>query len=84
MRGDDLAAAHAAIRLIAAEGQLTHFETGEPIKDASAFLTANAYLGGWGIVEALSQGADIVVTGRTTDAAVVCGPAAWHHGWAHR
>ncbi len=44
-------------------------------------LTANAYLGCWGIVEALDQGADIVITGRVTDAAVVCGPAAWHHGW---
>jgi hypothetical protein len=32
-------------------------------------------------VEALNQGADIVITGRVTDAAVVCGPAAWHHGW---
>ncbi|MFI5215140.1 MAG: acyclic terpene utilization AtuA family protein [Candidatus Limnocylindria bacterium] len=66
--------------LIAA-GELRHFETGEPIKDASAFLTANAYFGCWGIVDALERGADIVVTGRTTDAAVVCGPAAWHHGW---
>jgi hypothetical protein len=61
--------------------QLFHFETGEPIKDASAFLTANAYLGCWGIVDALERGADIVITGRVTDAAVVCGPAAWHHGW---
>ncbi len=78
VRGDDLLPRMA--ELIAAD-QLTHFETGEPIKDASAFLTANAYLGCWGIVEALSRGADIVVTGRVTDAAVVCGPAAWHHGW---
>ncbi len=44
-------------------------------------MSANAYLGCWGIVEALSAGADIVVTGRVTDAAVVCGPAAHHHGW---
>ena len=44
-------------------------------------MTANAYLGGWGIVEALTRGADIVITGRVTDAAVVVGPAAWHHGW---
>ena len=29
-----------------------------------------------------NRGADIVVTGRTTDAAIVAGPAAWHHGWA--
>ncbi len=47
-----------------------------------AALTANAYLGCWGIVAALSQGADVVITGRVTDAALVCGPAAWHHGWA--
>ena len=31
---------------------------------------------------ALNRGADIVITGRTTDAAIVAGPAAWHHGWA--
>ena len=48
----------------------------------ATFLTANAYLGCWGIVDALENGADIVVTGRVTDAAVVCGPAAWHHGWS--
>ena len=79
VRGDDLVPRMS--ELIAAD-QLMHFETGEPIKDAAAFLTANAYLGCWGIVDALSRGADIVVTGRTTDAAVVCGPAAWHHGWS--
>ncbi len=50
-------------------------------KNAAAYETANAYLGCWGIVEALSEGADVVITGRTTDAAIVCGPAAWHHGW---
>jgi hypothetical protein len=61
---------------------LRDFETGEPFADSSHLLTANAYLGCFGIVEALSRGADIVVTGRVTDAAVVCGPAAWHHGWA--
>ncbi len=79
VRGDDLLP---RMSELIAENQLTHFETGEPIKDASAFLTANAYLGGWGIVEALNQGADIVITGRVTDAAVVAAPAAWHHGWS--
>jgi hypothetical protein len=44
-------------------------------------LTANAYLGAWGIVECLNSGADIVVTGRVTDASVVVGPAAAHFGW---
>jgi Acyclic terpene utilisation family protein AtuA len=58
-----------------------HFVTGERLGDPSRFLTANAYLGCFGIVEALARGADIVVTGRVTDAALVCGPAAWHHGW---
>jgi Acyclic terpene utilisation family protein AtuA len=68
--------------LVAAGIDLAHLETGEPVGDTSRFVSANAYLGCWGIVEALERGADIVVTGRTTDAAVVCGPAAWHHGWA--
>jgi hypothetical protein len=45
-------------------------------------LTANAYLGAWGIVECLNSGADVVVTGRVTDASVVVGPAAAHFGWA--
>ncbi|HEX4724851.1 MAG TPA: acyclic terpene utilization AtuA family protein [Pseudonocardiaceae bacterium] len=45
-------------------------------------LTANAYLGGWGIAECLLAGADVVVTGRVTDASLVVGPAAAHFGWA--
>ena len=44
-------------------------------------LSANAYVGARGIVAALNAGADVVVTGRVTDAAVVIGPAAWWHGW---
>ncbi|MET0700189.1 MAG: acyclic terpene utilization AtuA family protein, partial [Mycobacterium sp.] len=44
-------------------------------------LTANAYLGAWGIVDCLRSGADIVVTGRVTDASVIVGPAAAHFGW---
>ncbi len=45
-------------------------------------LTANAYLGAWGIAECLNAGADVVVTGRVTDASVIVGPAAAHYGWA--
>ena len=44
-------------------------------------LTANAYLGGFGIARALAADADVVVTGRVTDAALVIGSAAWWHGW---
>lgn len=44
-------------------------------------LTANAYLGGWGIAECLRAGADVVVTGRVTDASLVVGPCAAHFGW---
>ncbi|MEV4612541.1 acyclic terpene utilization AtuA family protein [Kitasatospora sp. NPDC049258] len=44
-------------------------------------LAANAYLGAQGIAECLRGGADIVVTGRVTDAALVVGPAIAHYGW---
>ena len=44
-------------------------------------ITANAYLGAWGIKEALDLGADIVICPRVTDAAVVIGPAAWKFQW---
>jgi hypothetical protein len=44
-------------------------------------LTANAYLGGFGIAAALAGGADVVVTGRVTDASLVVGPCVWRFGW---
>jgi hypothetical protein len=44
-------------------------------------LAANAYLGAWGIADCLRGGADVVVTGRVTDASVIVGPAAAHFGW---
>ncbi|GGS67580.1 acyclic terpene utilization AtuA family protein [Streptomyces badius] len=50
-----------------------------PVPDGA--LTANAYLGGFGIAACLRAGADVVVTGRVTDAALVTGPAAAHFGW---
>ncbi|MGK2948073.1 MAG: acyclic terpene utilization AtuA family protein [Acidimicrobiales bacterium] len=80
VRGDDLLPR--LPELVAAGVDLAHLETGEPMGDPARFISANAYLGCWGIVDALHRGADIVITGRVTDAAVVCGPAAWHHGWA--
>ena len=54
-----------------------------PMEDSGCqTLTANAYLGAWGIKEALDAGADIVVCPRVTDAAVVIGPAAWKFNWS--
>jgi hypothetical protein len=62
---------------------LVHLDTGRSLAEAGVEpLTANAYLGGWGIAAALDAGADVVVTGRVTDASLVVGPAAWWHGWA--
>jgi hypothetical protein len=59
-----------------------HLDKGTSLKDAGAMpITANAYMGGWGVAEALAQGADIVVGGRLADASVVMGPAAWWFGW---
>ena len=49
--------------------------------ELGAPLTANAYLGAWGIAECLAGGADVVITGRVTDASVIVGPAAAHFGW---
>ena len=78
--GDDLAPRLG--ELIEAGNDFSHLDTGESLGElADRIVTANAYIGCWGIVEALNQGADIVVTGRATDAAVVAGPAAWYHGW---
>ena len=59
-----------------------HLDKGISLKDAGATsITANAYFGGWGVAQALAEGADIVVGGRLADAAVVMGPAAWKFGW---
>jgi len=77
--GDDLLP---RVQDLAAAGALRPFEQDGDLGDLANYVSANAYLGCFGIVEALNKGADIVVTGRVTDAAVVCGPAAWHHGWS--
>lgn len=60
--------------------QLTNLDTGAPF--TATAVSANAYLGGWGIARALAAGADVVVCPRVTDAAVVVGPAAWWWDWA--
>lgn len=82
-----------AVRALAAKlgvpVQVAHVEGDDLLPRAAELgfdgvLTANAYLGAWGIVDCLSSGADIVVTGRVTDASVVVGPAAAHFGWSRR
>ena len=61
---------------------LAHLTSGEPLTSwPHQPLTANAYLGGFGIARALDNGADIVITGRVADASVVVGAAAWWWSW---
>jgi hypothetical protein len=78
VEGDDVLPRLSELR--AAGADLANLDTGAAL--AADPLTANAYLGGWGIAAALDAGAQVVVTGRVTDAALVIGPAAWWHGWA--
>lgn len=62
---------------------LAHLDRGAPLAEIpSPPVSANVYLGAWGIVEALRRGADVVVCPRVTDASLVVGPAAWRFGWA--
>lgn len=81
VEGDDLMPQLAELRRSGVE--FAHLDTGQSL-DAAAVqpISANAYLGGWGIASALSAGADVVITGRVTDAALVVGTGAWWHGWA--
>src|SRR5262249_46987910 len=67
VEGDNLVPRLAGLR--ASGAGLANMDTGEPL-GGRPVLTANAYLGGWGIAEALARGADIVITGRVTDAAL--------------
>ena len=69
--------------LLAGGVGLANLDTGQQLADAGAEpVTANAYLGGWPITEALAAGADVVICPRVTDAALTSGPAAWWHGWS--
>lgn len=74
IEGDDLMGSVEALR-----PTLTHLDTGRPL--TGDVVTANAYLGGFGIATALHAGAQVVVCPRVTDAALVVGPAAWWWDW---
>lgn len=81
VEGDDLSGRLADLQ---ADGvPVSNLDSGEPLaswdKDP---LTANAYLGGWGIAAALEREADIVICPRVTDASVIVGAAAWWHHWS--
>ncbi len=83
VEGDDLLPRLDTLR-DAGQG-LTHLDDGTPFEDVGlAPLTANAYLGGFGVAAALQEGAEVVVTGRITDASLVVGPAVWRYGWDRR
>lgn len=81
IEGDDLLPKLSELQ---AQGEpLTHLDKGIPLSALQApVLSANAYLGGFGIAKALERGADVVICPRVTDAAIVVGPAAWRFGWA--
>ena len=80
IEGDDLLGELDSLQ--AAGQELRHLDTGKKLADLKAQpLSANAYLGAWGIVEALRHDPDVVICPRVTDASVVVGPAAWHFGW---
>mgnify|MGYP005853824495 CR=1 FL=1 len=69
--------------LVAAGHQMKQMETGEPIAAVKdKLLSANVYLGAFPIVEALRGGADIVLTGRTTDTGLTLAPIIHEFGWA--
>src|SRR6185369_16640049 len=78
--GDDLLARLGD--LLAAGETLANMETGAPLTlDGPPIVTANAYLGAKPIVEALAQGADIVITGRVADPCLYLAPLIHHYGW---
>jgi acyclic terpene utilization AtuA family protein len=79
--GDDLMPRLAELQARGVE--LRHLDKGIPLAALEKqVVTANAYLGAWGIVEALKRGAEVVICPRVTDAALTLGPAAWKFGWA--
>ena len=62
---------------------LADMDSGRPLSDVRGdVLSANAYLGAWPVVDALKQGAQVVITGRVTDTGLTLGPMLHEFGWA--
>jgi len=78
--GDDITPQLADLR--AAGERFVNLDTGEALPADAAVVTANAYLRARPIADALGAGAQVVVTGRVTDAALVVGPALHAFGWS--
>jgi hypothetical protein len=65
--------------------ELRHMETNEPIASVKdRLLSANVYTGAWPLVEALRQGAQIIITGRTTDTGLTLAPMIHEFGWGEQ
>lgn len=81
VEGDDLS--RRIPDLVASGVSFDNLDTGLPLSEwGHEVLTANVYLGGFGIKAALDRGADIVITGRVADASLATGAAAWWWGWS--
>ncbi len=69
--------------LLAAGHELKNMDTGEPLSiGRDRVIAANAYIGSVPIVEALTKGANVVITGRSTDTALTMAPLRYEFGWA--
>jgi hypothetical protein len=69
--------------LLAAGHEMRNMDTGEPLsKVRERVIAANAYIGSTPIVEALAKGANVVITGRSTDTALTMAPLRYEFGWA--
>jgi hypothetical protein len=78
--GDDIL--HRLDALLADGHLLANMDTGEPLSTVrDRVLSANAYIGSTPIVEALEQGANVVVVGRSTDTALTMAPLRHEFGW---
>jgi hypothetical protein len=69
--------------LLAAGHEMRNMDTGEPLSMVrERVIAANAYIGSTPIVEALAKGANVVITGRSTDTALTMAPLRYEFGWA--